>query len=175
MTLFPEDVEDILRILDSTEYDELHLETDRFVLALRREATGWVKEETVIADPALVSPSDQQAGPDPGPGSPVVPGEQTPAVVAREAAEESAKQTRHPIVAPLPGVLYRAAKPGAAPYVEAGDPVEADTVVAILETMKLMNPVRAGRSGRIVEICVANNQPAEQGAVLMWLEPDEHP
>jgi acetyl-CoA carboxylase biotin carboxyl carrier protein len=69
--------------------------------------------------------------------------------------------------APLLGTFYRAPQPGAPPYVEIGSQVAVDTVVAIIETMKLMNPVYAGTVGTVSEICLDDGQFAEQGAVLM--------
>jgi acetyl-CoA carboxylase biotin carboxyl carrier protein len=69
--------------------------------------------------------------------------------------------------APLLGTFYRAPQPGAPPYVEIGSQVAADTVVAIIETMKLMNPVHAGTAGTVSEICLDDGQFAEQDAVLM--------
>jgi len=69
--------------------------------------------------------------------------------------------------APLLGTFYRAPQPGAPPYVEIGSQVAGDTVVAIIETMKLMNPVYAGTVGTVSEICLDDGQFAEQDAVLM--------
>jgi acetyl-CoA carboxylase biotin carboxyl carrier protein len=70
-------------------------------------------------------------------------------------------------VSPLPGTFYRAPEPGAEPFVAVGGPVEPGTVVAIVETMKLMNPVYAGTAGTVAEICLDDGQFAEQGTVLM--------
>jgi acetyl-CoA carboxylase biotin carboxyl carrier protein len=74
--------------------------------------------------------------------------------------------------APLPGTFYRAPRPGAAAFVEVGSRVGADTVVAIVETMKLMNSVTAGAGGTVAEICLANGEFAEHGATLMRIRPD---
>jgi acetyl-CoA carboxylase biotin carboxyl carrier protein len=71
----------------------------------------------------------------------------------------------------LPGTFYRAPKPGAPPFVEMGSPVEEDTVVGIIETMKLMNAVHAHTRGEVVEICFQNAQFAEKDAVLMRIKP----
>jgi acetyl-CoA carboxylase biotin carboxyl carrier protein len=76
------------------------------------------------------------------------------------------------VVAPLPGTFYRAPRPGAAPFVEVGDEVGEDTVVAIVETMKLMNSVHAGTRGRVARICLENAELAAQGTALMLIEPD---
>jgi biotin carboxyl carrier protein len=75
------------------------------------------------------------------------------------------------VAAPLPGTFYRAPRPGAAPFVDVGDAVTEETVVAIVETMKLMNSVHAGTRGRVAEICLGNAESVAQGATLMWIEP----
>ena len=74
--------------------------------------------------------------------------------------------------APLPGTFYRAPRPGAAPFVEVGSQVGADTVIGIVETMKLMNSVPAGVAGVVAEFCVANAEFAAQGAVLLRIRAD---
>jgi acetyl-CoA carboxylase biotin carboxyl carrier protein len=75
------------------------------------------------------------------------------------------------VAAPLPGTFYRAPQPGAAPFVEVGDAVGADTVVAIVETMKLMNSVHAGTAGRVARIYAENGAFAPLGTTLMLIEP----
>jgi len=74
--------------------------------------------------------------------------------------------------APLPGTFYRAPRPGAAPFVEVGSRVDADTVIGIVETMKLMNSVHAGVAGEVAEFCVANAEFAERGATLLRIRAD---
>jgi acetyl-CoA carboxylase biotin carboxyl carrier protein len=74
--------------------------------------------------------------------------------------------------APLPGTFYRAPRPGAPPFVEVGGQVSTDTVIGIVETMKLMNSVPAGVVGTIAEICVANAEFAAQGATLLLIRAD---
>ena len=74
--------------------------------------------------------------------------------------------------APLPGTFYRAPRPGAAPFVEVGSQVGADTVIGIVETMKLMNSVPAGVAGVVAEFCVANAEFAAQGAALLRIRAD---
>lgn len=75
------------------------------------------------------------------------------------------------VAAPLPGTFYRAPRPGAEPFVQVGDEVAADTVVAIIETMKLMNSVHAGTAGRVTRVCVDNGEFAPLGTALMLIEP----
>jgi biotin carboxyl carrier protein len=75
------------------------------------------------------------------------------------------------ISAPMIGTFYRAEAPGAAPYVELGTRVEPDTVVCLIEVMKMMNPIPAGVGGTIVEVCAANADPVEYGAPLFQVRP----
>ena len=72
----------------------------------------------------------------------------------------------HTIAAPILGTFYRAPAPGAPPYVEVGERVEIDTVVCLIEVMKMMNPIPAGVTGTIAEVCVENAELVEYGAPL---------
>jgi acetyl-CoA carboxylase biotin carboxyl carrier protein len=74
--------------------------------------------------------------------------------------------------APLPGTFYRAPRPGAAPFVEVGSRVGADTVVGIVETMKLFNSVTAGAAGTVAEICLDNAEFTDRGATLLRIRAD---
>jgi acetyl-CoA carboxylase biotin carboxyl carrier protein len=74
--------------------------------------------------------------------------------------------------APLPGTFYRAPRPGAEPFVEVGSRVGADTVVGIVETMKLFNSVAAGAAGTVAEVCLANAEFADRGATLLRIRAD---
>jgi acetyl-CoA carboxylase biotin carboxyl carrier protein len=75
------------------------------------------------------------------------------------------------ISAPMIGTFYRAEAPGAAPYVDLGSRVEPDTVVCLIEVMKMMNPIPAGVEGTIVEVCARNAEPVEYGTPLFHIQP----
>jgi oxaloacetate decarboxylase alpha subunit len=75
------------------------------------------------------------------------------------------------VEAPMVGTFYRAPEPGAAPFVEEGDPVEPGQTLCILEAMKLMNEVKAEVEGVIRSIHAQNAQPVEYGQLLFELEP----
>jgi acetyl-CoA carboxylase biotin carboxyl carrier protein len=157
-----EDVQEILQLLDATKYDELHLETERFRLTLRRNRDGgdWSQETQVVSAPNLIKTSPVTA----------VTGDNTATAVAakpRDPREVAWIDVR----AHLPGTFYRAPKPGAPPFVEIGSSVEEDTVVGIIETMKLMNALYAQTRGEVVEICFENAQFAEKDSVLMRIKP----
>jgi len=75
------------------------------------------------------------------------------------------------IEAPMLGTFYRAEAPGAPPFVEVGARVEADTTVCLIEVMKMMNSIRAGVAGTVVEVCAENAQLVEYGQPLFRVEP----
>lgn len=175
MELTNEDVADILAAIDSLPYDEVDLQTARFRLTLRRTPGGnWTEESQVLARPAPLTTAADGASSAPGPGS-AGPGSAGPESEPEPASGSAAGDDTDGLVAvaaPLPGTFYRAPRPGAAPFVEVGDAVGPDTVVAIVETMKLMNSVPAGTSGRVARVCLENAELASQGTVLMLIEPD---
>ena len=88
---------------------------------------------------------------------------------AAVATQAPAAETGLCVHAPLPGTFYRAPAPGAPPFVEPGATVSPDTVVGIIETMKLMNPVHAGVHGVIDAILVDNATMIAKGEALMRL------
>jgi acetyl-CoA carboxylase biotin carboxyl carrier protein len=75
------------------------------------------------------------------------------------------------IKSPTPGTFYAAAKPGEPPFVKVGGKVSPETVVCLIEAMKLYNEVQAECSGVIVEALVENQQPVEYGQVLFKVDP----
>ena len=70
------------------------------------------------------------------------------------------------------GTFYRASEPRAEPFVEVGQVVDSDTIVCIIEVMKLMNSIPAGRRGTVMQILVADAAPIENGQPLIVLRPE---
>ncbi|HEX2074832.1 MAG TPA: biotin/lipoyl-containing protein [Geodermatophilus sp.] len=154
MDLTADDVRDVLRVLDSSGLDELHLEFADLTLTVRREgAAGWTAEQQVLRTPVVEQAAEPAAAAEAAPARAEV-GEGLVAV--------------HP---PLLGTFYRSPQPGAPPFVEVGDEVDEDTVVGIVETMKMMTPVHAGVRGTVAEFRTRNGQFADTDAVLLVVEP----
>jgi acetyl-CoA carboxylase biotin carboxyl carrier protein len=149
VSLTAADVAEIMRLVEQSGFDELTLEIDGMKLSLRRGAPAEsVLDRAPQASAATVltvAVPDTLAVP---PASPVDP-------------------NVHEVTSPLLGTFYRAPKPGAPPFVEVGAQVEEETVVAIIEVMKLMNTVRAGVRGTVTEILVSDGALAEYGEALL--------
>ena len=77
------------------------------------------------------------------------------------------------IKSPIVGTFYRAASPNSEPFVKVGDHVEPDTVVCIIEAMKLMNEIQAETTGEIAQIFVQNGQPVEFGQPLFGIKAED--
>ena len=86
-------------------------------------------------------------------------------------AETATSNGLVPVESPMIGVFYRAAEPGAAPFVEIGEAVAAGQTLCLLEAMKLFNELKADTPGVVREIHVENGQPVEFGQLLFELEP----
>jgi acetyl-CoA carboxylase biotin carboxyl carrier protein len=91
-------------------------------------------------------------------------------VVAAQAARSASE--RHPgaVHAPMVGTVYLTPEPGAAPFIAVGAEVAEGQTLLIIEAMKVMNPIRAPRGGRITEILVSNGDPVEYGELLLVIE-----
>jgi acetyl-CoA carboxylase biotin carboxyl carrier protein len=172
--LTPDDVRDILRVLDSGGLDELHLELPGLTLTVRREgAAGWTAEQQVLRRPAVEHAGDSAVAAEPGrPRAPVL---QEPVVngpvLKGPVLKGMVPEGMVAVQPPLPGTFYRAPKPGAPPFAEAGDKVEEDTVVGIVETMKMMTPVHAGVRGTVTGFRVGDGEFAGTDMVLLVVDP----
>jgi acetyl-CoA carboxylase biotin carboxyl carrier protein len=158
MSLSHEDVLEILALLDASGFDELRLETDRYKLLLRRPGAP------AGPAPSASAPLTNDAAPAPETPAPATAGQASPATLA---AHEGLVE----VISPMVGVFYRAPKPGEKPFVDVGAAVDETTVVGIVEVMKLMNSVAAGRRGTVVELPVADGALVQYGTVLARIAP----
>jgi acetyl-CoA carboxylase biotin carboxyl carrier protein len=132
-----------MRLVEESGFDELTLEMDGIKLTLRRGAAA--ESSNAGAAPPAATTGPAAAAPQPTVTDPNI----------------------QEVPAPLLGTFYRSPKPGAPPFVEIGATVEEDTVIAIIEVMKLMNSVRAGVRGTVTEILPADGSLVEYGAALL--------
>ncbi len=159
MKLTNEDVQDILQLVNVSSFNVLNLQTDRFKLSLRRTGDGeWTQSAQELSAPNLMTAAAVRT--------------ETAVPVAAPKAAPATEDGLVDIRTPLLGTFYRSPKPGSPPFVEIGSLVNKDTVVAIVETMKLMNSVYAGVCGTIAEICLGDADFADHEAVLMRVRPE---
>ena len=144
MALSDEDVREILRIIDESDVSELRIDTEGFSLhVVRGDARAMA-----------ASPSPPAKTEEPVPPAPEAP---TDGLTTIEA--------------PMLGTFYRAEAPGKPPFVEVGADVEPDTIVCIIEVMKMMNSVPAGVAGTIAEVIPENAELVEYGQPLFRVKP----
>jgi acetyl-CoA carboxylase biotin carboxyl carrier protein len=153
LTLTAKDVAEIMRILEQSSFDELRLEVDGVKLHLERGTA--VRQASDAAAPAASTASTTSSS------SP-------PKAVPKPPSEPGLIE----IAAPLLGIFYVAPKPGEPPFAEVGSKVAEQTVVGIIEVMKLMHTVNAGVKGEVVEILVKNGAAVEYGEILMRVRPE---
>jgi acetyl-CoA carboxylase biotin carboxyl carrier protein len=147
VSLTKKDIELIQALLEDSQFDRLSVEIEGVKVELARSGAA-----------------PKKAAPAPDTQPTLIP---TPARTARAPTEGLVE-----VLSPLLGVFYRAPKPGEPPFVEVGARVEEDTVIGIIEVMKLMNSARAGVKGEVVEILGVNGEMVEHGEVLMLVRPD---
>jgi acetyl-CoA carboxylase biotin carboxyl carrier protein len=157
----PVDLKDIKAIIDlmrKNALSEFELERQDFKIKLKRGVVGPIapiEEPPTASYPMPLPPAGVAGQPAPWPA----PAPSTPAPVLLE------------IKSPMIGTFYRAASPDAADYVEIGTEVTPETVVCLIEAMKVMNEIKAEVKGVVTHILVENAKPVEFGQPLFRIRP----
>jgi acetyl-CoA carboxylase biotin carboxyl carrier protein len=155
------EIKAIIDLMTRNGLSEFELEKGDFKLRVRRGPNGeWISSAPVpvaahipvVAAPAPIAAPVAAAAP--------------AAPAAAEAAPAGAQ-----IVSPMVGTFYRSPSPDSAPYIEVGQEVNEETVVCIIEAMKVMNEIKAEVSGVIVEVLAQNGKPVEFGKPLFSVRP----
>jgi acetyl-CoA carboxylase biotin carboxyl carrier protein len=158
-----DEIKTIVKLMSDNDLTEFKIESEEMTLCLRRAARQQSAPAPVFV-PAAVSAA-APAVPVPAPVS--IP---EPVKAAPSDAGRSALDPAKVIESPTVGTFYRSSAPGAEPFVKVGSRVEADTTVAVVEAMKVMNEIKAEKNGVIKEILLENGQPVEYGQPLFVLE-----
>lgn len=95
------------------------------------------------------------------------PAADSPVMVAATASDGAPPAGAVP--SPMVGTVFTAPEPGSAPFVSVGDEIEKDDILFVIEAMKVMNPIRAPRAGKVLELMVKNGDPVEFGETLLVL------
>jgi acetyl-CoA carboxylase biotin carboxyl carrier protein len=158
-----DELRELIALLHDNGLAELELERSNFRVRLRKDAAfaqGYPSEPMLspsVPRPAAPAAANTTAS------APAHPGAQ-----AETAASED--QDLHIITSPIVGTFYRSPSPSAEVFVKIGAKVESETVVCIIEAMKLMNEIQAEAEGEVVKIYVENGQPVEYGQPLFGIK-----
>ena len=154
-----EHIRELIRLMVDNDLAELDITDGESKIKLRR---GTAQEVSGMYVPLS---SSAAAAP------PVQPAQQANSVEQETETASKAEEELIEITSPMVGTFYAAPSPDSDPYVTVGSTVGEDTVVCIVEAMKVMNEIKAGCRGSIAEICVKNAQPVEFGQVLFKVKP----
>jgi len=172
-----QEILEILKIIDESPCQELRLELEGFKLEIIKRKESLSPSGEVSREPASAA---LPLGPLPG----VMKGREEQAAkrdkkeesegagaAGTPAASEIKKVSGTEVKSPLTGTFYRAPAPGARPFVEVGETVEAGEQVGIVEVMKLMNSIKTPVKGTVRQILVENETMVKMGQTLMIIEP----
>lgn len=157
MTLRYEEIAEILKIIDSSNCDEISIETAEIKLFVRRSGVGGSETMRSPSGPAAArpAPASEIKGETPRPAD---------GKIALAAGQLE-------ITAPMVGTFYRAQSPEAPPFVEIGSVVSKGQPLCLIEVMKLFTTLHAEQDGRVVHIGAENGEFVEYGRTLFVLEP----
>jgi len=168
-----DDVLEILKIIEESSFDELHLEMGELKLIVKKHAAqGAIGEPEAPFQEPTESPVPEKRPDITEPQEPETP-QPIPPEAPASRAEPAApldEEGLTPIKSPMLGTFYRAPKPGAPPFVKVGQVVREDDTVCVIEVMKLFNTIKAGTRGRIAKICAENAQMVEFQQTLFLVE-----
>jgi len=154
MSLNYQDVQELLKLLDESPYNELTLQTGAFTLELQRSADGknWQQSSKLADTPQVIQTSTNDS---------------IAATTESPATEAGLLEIRSPMV----GTWYRAPTPGAEPFIEKGSQVSDNTIIGIIEVMKLMSSIPALQKGTVVEILAEDASLVQKGQLLLRIRP----
>lgn len=159
-----DELRELIQLINENDFSEFELEREGFRVRFRRgveigetNATGFgpTRELTALSGVSAGEAAVSAAPSHPG---------------AKAQTEASEDQDLYIIPSPIVGTFYRAASPNADAFVKIGSRVEPDTVVCIIEAMKLMNEIQAETTGEVAKIYVENGQPVEYGQPLYGIK-----
>lgn len=139
-------IEKMMAAMNRAGMKRMVIKQEGFEIELEKESYFTAEPEVIVPQPVRMPPS--------------LPEEK------KEVVAETTVEHKY-ITSPMVGTFYAAASPENPSFVKVGDKVEKDTVVCIIEAMKVMNEVKAGMSGTVAEVLLKNGAPVEFGTKLI--------
>lgn len=161
------EIKDLIKLIDKSSVEEFEIESEGTRVYIRKPgpAGEGAGQQTAVHTNYVPVPAHPQA-------QPQVQAAPAPDLTADQQKPAAADETLHHITSPMVGTFYAAPSPGAEAYVRKGDQISEDTVVCIVEAMKLMNEIEAEVKGVIVDVLVENGQLVEFGQPLFSVKLD---
>jgi acetyl-CoA carboxylase biotin carboxyl carrier protein len=161
-----QEVREIIQLIDGSSIDEFEYEQDGTKITLKKRKGGdgepaYVpvqEEKAVFSKPAQAEAKSVET--------------QAPQPSEPSETKKQTDENLHKIVSPMVGTFYSSPSPDDDAYVKVGDKVQPDTVVCIVEAMKLFNEIDADQTGEIVEVLVENGELVEYGQPLFLVKPE---
>ena len=145
----------LVELMVEKDLREIELQEGESKILLKRGAGGEVVQQVLAPAPSVATPVGAASG----------------AAPAAPPSDEGADDGLVPISSPMVGTYYASSEPGSPPFVSAGSTVSPDTVVCIIEAMKVFNEIKSEISGTVERILVQNEQPVEFGQPLYLVRP----
>jgi|AutmiccommuBRH21_1029487.scaffolds.fasta_scaffold00209_43 acetyl-CoA carboxylase biotin carboxyl carrier protein len=169
MSITADEISRILALLEKSSFDEIRVDEGDLHIALSRNGVALTEAAPApsapAAQPAAVPAAPSAAAPASSEAAPPPPASAPAGEVQTEAGLVEIK-------APIVGIFYIAPEPGAEPFVTAGQTIDAEATVGIIEVMKVFNTVPAGVSGTVVQRLVENGDFVEFGQPIFLVRPD---
>lgn len=156
------EIKELIKLIRENGFTEFEIEREGFRLRVSRNLTPEPATPVMVAQPFSMTPVMSAVAPQLS---------ESPAVVEPpgETKAEAPDTSLHIIKSPLVGTFYRSPSPNSDPFVKIGDRVEPETIVCIIEAMKLMNNIQAEATGEVAKMFVENGQPVEYGQPLFGI------
>lgn len=143
-----DDIRKIMEALENSELKKIIIKQNDNNFELHLEKASTSNSGTVTTDPQVIAPAVSNVA------------------TKVEEVTKVAQDDSSSIESPMVGTFYATPAPDQSDFVKVGDLINKDTVVCIIEAMKVMNEVKSGVSGRVTEVLVENGQPVEYGTPL---------
>jgi acetyl-CoA carboxylase biotin carboxyl carrier protein len=167
-----EELRELAELVDAHGFTDFEFENEKIRVRLSKQTAPPIAQAIQHPLPVAPAPAAQAIAAFPAQSGAAAAAEtkiETPHPGAKAETEAAADEDLHKITSPIVGTFYRSPAPDKDPYVSIGSQVSPETVVCIVEAMKLMNEIQAEVSGEVVKIYVENGQPVEYGQPLFGI------
>lgn len=165
-----QEIRELIKLVDQSSIDEFEMDLEGTKITMRKSGATTVssvpaKENEDQSDVSTLAESGEQPAGNTG-------GTEQHVSSNESAAKPEGESELHTIESPMVGTFYTSPSPDEDPYVRVGDKVKPETVVCIVEAMKLFNEIEADQAGEIVEVHVENGELVEYGQPLFSVKPE---